>query len=401
MSSERATDFRTRVASWLRGLPPWILPVVSSRVLLFLSVAVGLIAWPVREAPFGVRSLGTPSKISAFPDWVWLDGWVRWDSAWYFSVAKSGYYFDPGIESNVAFFPLYPLVVRAVSAPFSLMLDEPRAFYAAAIVVSLVAFFVGAKYLHALSEKILDPQAAARVSWFFCLAPWSLFFGAAYSESLYFALAVCAISEAIDRRFVRASIFAALAALCRSVGLVVAVAVALEFFLRRPFSARPKEVLALSLPVVALLSHMAYLGVVVGDPVAFLHVQDAPLWGRTPGLPPILDTLALVDDESIPLDTRVALSLAPLGVLATLLLSLVAFARVRPSLGLFGVLSMATVLSAGSWDSTGRYTCVVFPAFLALAALVRRSMIVALISSVSTLLLLYNAFGFSHWRQPF
>ncbi len=44
-----------------------------------------------------------------------LDAWQRWDADWFLRIAGEGY--DPG-NGSAAFFPLYPLLVRAVAAPF-------------------------------------------------------------------------------------------------------------------------------------------------------------------------------------------------------------------------------------------------------------------------------------------
>ncbi len=39
---------------------------------------------------------------------------MRWDANWYLSIARDGYFYVPGSQSSVAFFPAYPLVLRAV-----------------------------------------------------------------------------------------------------------------------------------------------------------------------------------------------------------------------------------------------------------------------------------------------
>src|SRR5207253_7773676 len=46
--------------------------------------------------------------------------WSRWDTGWYLEIAKSGYSYRPGYPSSVAFFPLYPLLIRAEHTIFHL-----------------------------------------------------------------------------------------------------------------------------------------------------------------------------------------------------------------------------------------------------------------------------------------
>ncbi|MBV8951985.1 MAG: hypothetical protein JOZ99_13995, partial [Actinobacteria bacterium] len=45
-----------------------------------------------------------------------VDAWNRWDASWYRRIATSGYSYLPGHQSTVAFFPAYPLVMRALGA---------------------------------------------------------------------------------------------------------------------------------------------------------------------------------------------------------------------------------------------------------------------------------------------
>ncbi|MEP6561883.1 MAG: hypothetical protein ABJD68_12530, partial [Nakamurella sp.] len=47
---------------------------------------------------------------------TWLDGWSEGDSGWYYGIATYGYFYNPGQQSSIAFFPSYPLAVRALGA---------------------------------------------------------------------------------------------------------------------------------------------------------------------------------------------------------------------------------------------------------------------------------------------
>ena len=69
---------------------------------------------------------------------------ARWDAAWYLRIAEAGY---GGSDVRAAFFPLYPLLVRAVAAPFG---ASPEALLLAAYVVSLAAFLGALVLLHRL-----------------------------------------------------------------------------------------------------------------------------------------------------------------------------------------------------------------------------------------------------------
>src|SRR5215208_6122097 len=65
---------------------------------------------------------------------------ARWDSVWYLRIADSGYGDSP---VRAAFFPLYPLLVRAVATPLG---ASDGALLVAAYALSLAAF-LGALFL--------------------------------------------------------------------------------------------------------------------------------------------------------------------------------------------------------------------------------------------------------------
>src|SRR5687767_299870 len=68
---------------------------------------------------------------------------TKWDAGWYSSVSTQGYSYTEGQQSNVAFFPLYPLVAKALA-----LLTGNWAL--AALLTSLASFFVALQLLHAL-----------------------------------------------------------------------------------------------------------------------------------------------------------------------------------------------------------------------------------------------------------
>ena len=50
-----------------------------------------------------------------------IDIWSRWDAEWYLSIVKNGYVPSANLSttfSNMAFFPLYPDLVRLITLPF-------------------------------------------------------------------------------------------------------------------------------------------------------------------------------------------------------------------------------------------------------------------------------------------
>src|SRR4051794_24086724 len=52
-----------------------------------------------------------------FPLASLVTAWSGWDGEWYERIASTGYYWlGPTVQSPVAFFPAYPLAIRALAA---------------------------------------------------------------------------------------------------------------------------------------------------------------------------------------------------------------------------------------------------------------------------------------------
>jgi len=111
----------------------------------------------------------------------WLSYFARWDSGWYVSIASRGYfYFGPEELSNVVFFPLYPLLMKAVS------FVTGGNLVIAGIIVSNLALLLACFFLYFLAKKELKKKSLALTSVFFLLIfPYSFFFTSVYTEALF------------------------------------------------------------------------------------------------------------------------------------------------------------------------------------------------------------------------
>jgi hypothetical protein len=216
----------------------------SSRLLVLLTGAGTVLAFgfgPVRGAfnPPGVtRGFGGLGNLLAAPA-------ARWDSAWYLVIAHSGY--RPALghltAPRAAFFPLYPLGIRAIS-----WLGSPPIL--AGVTISLVAFAASLYGIHRLTTLELRrrgqeagahaAQAARLAVLATAFAPMAFFFSAVYSESLYLALSVGLFWAARHGRWRTAGLLGGLAAATRSTGLVLVVP-ALMIYLCGPREDRPPD----------------------------------------------------------------------------------------------------------------------------------------------------------------
>ncbi len=164
---------------------------------------------------------------------------ARWDSAWYLVIAHYGY--KPALghltASRTAFFPLYPLGIKALA-----WLGSPP--IVAGVVISLLAFAAALYGIHRLTTLELGAGAgdAARLAVLAtAFAPMAFFFSAVYSESLYLALSVGLFWAARSGRWAWVGVLGALAAATRSTGVVLIVP-ALIIYLYGPREDRPVDI---------------------------------------------------------------------------------------------------------------------------------------------------------------
>jgi hypothetical protein len=195
---------------------------------------------------------------------------ARWDSVWYLRIADSGY---GDSAPRAAFFPLYPLLVRSVGELFG---GSHGALLASAYLISLAAFLGALVLLHRLTELELGRALARPTLLLLAVFPAALYFGAPYSESLFLLLAVGAFYAARTDRWAWAGAWAGLASATRSAGLLLLLPLALIWWSARP--RRPRDVAWLALAPLGLVAYVAWLGLVEGEALRFLDVQEA--WSR-------------------------------------------------------------------------------------------------------------------------
>lgn len=152
-----------------------------------------------------------PTRGSAPSEFV-LNIWQRWDANHYLSIAGHGY----TDSLSTAFLPLYPALIRAVSVVFAGNL------VAAALTISTVATVATLVLLYRLALRLSGSESVAR--WTLAVAallPIAFFLIAPYTESLYLALSLAAITALLDRRWGWAAAYAALSSLTRQQGVLL------------------------------------------------------------------------------------------------------------------------------------------------------------------------------------
>jgi hypothetical protein len=367
---------RLRAARWL-----WV------SLLAFALTRVGIAAVAYLAAPLVADSTPPPYHLRP-PDNTLLDVFgSRWDTGFYLSIADEGYTYSGVRFPSVAFFPLLPLLIRAVT---SLTGDS----LVAGLIVANLALLGATMLIYCLAEDAWGAGVADRAVWYLLIFPTSFFGSAIYSESLFLLGAAGALYLARKGYWESAAMLGFLTALTRLVGVVVAPMLLAEWWVQRrtrSSDVRPSWS-ALLAPVAVPLgtaAYMFYLYAQYGDPLAFVHGSAA--WERVARSPlvmigelmqrPVEGWGAAFLAGHLPLNNWIDL----LVVLLFIGLGCVLLYERRWSEGLLVVLGTLMPFGSGLLMSQRRYVWVLFPVFFLLARWGERPWVDRTITAVSLL----------------
>jgi hypothetical protein len=308
-----------------------------------------------------------------FSNEKFVEIFVAWDSGWYWNIATHGYSFTPDAQSSIAFFPLYPMLMRAAAAPFG---GGAGATWIAGIVVAVAAYLLALIAIHRFTERFFGSrEIARRTVLYIAVFPWSLFLARVYAESVFLLASVLAISRAWDGRWWQAGVWGGQATLARPNGILIGLPLALLALRDRPpLGALTARWSALAPIPAALAGFCAYNYWLTGDPLAWLTAQAH--WGYSLGHWPWEQILRLISGvfEYGPYGFFFTSEIVPFEVLhaapALLFLALTPLIarRLGMGMGMYVVASLLVPLSSNTLEGLGRYASVLFPAFMLLAS---------------------------------
>ncbi len=384
--AERDWWGRLKRARWL-----W----VPATAFFLTRLGIALVAYVA--APIIADSTVPPYHMR--PNNVLLDVFgSRWDTGYYLDIATQGYS-NEGALPSVAFFPLLPLMIRALSS----LLGDPLA---TGLLITNTALLGATILLYRLVEEEWGHPVADRAVWYLLIFPTSFFGSAIYSESLFLLGAIGALYLARKGTWESAGMLGVLTALSRLLGVLVAPMLLLEWWSQRRHrgEGKPPSLFTLLAPAAVPLgtgAYMLHLYVKFGDPLAFAHASAS--WGRTARSPflTIADLLqrphegwgAAILAGRLPLDNWIDL----LAALLFLALAIVLLSKKRWSEGVFVLLGTLIPLSSGLLMSQRRYVWVLFPAIILLARWGRHRWVDRLVMLLSILGLGAFTALFANW----
>ena len=313
-----------------------------------------LVAIPLVAALLGIliRYLGYATVADDDSVGRFLVGMCRWDCEWYVRLAEGGYDPFPTPKmlnaGNWAFFPLYPMMVGALSALTGLQT------IVAATGLSIVLSIGAARVAWPLLGK--DLRAYTLFSVFLLAGPFSIYFTTFFTEVLFLFLTVCVFAALRQRQFLLAGVLAGLLSATRIVGVFIVFAILWEMWRAHRESGgtwrdfvpaivlKPDWLLALAVAPMGLFAYMFYLHMIIGDALAFSHVQRA--WGRPMGNPVVFIWNALIAmprDSWIPTPSQhlAVATLVGYGLIVMLVL------RKRFDMAIYAAIALTLPLFAG------------------------------------------------------
>ncbi|MEV8602102.1 hypothetical protein AB0465_19725 [Streptomyces griseoviridis] len=215
-------------------------------------------AAPALLAYLGVRGLG----LALLGLWahrrhhgVWPILATKWDADWYLGIADHGYAHTLGTarsSNNLAFFPLYPYLTKAVAAV------TPGSRASVGLAIAVAASVAAAWGVFAVGDRLYGRRVGIIVTVLWAALPVGPVQWMGYTESLFTAFAAWALYAALTDRPLTAAALACLAGLTRPTGVAVAAAVALWALWR--LRRRPRDPRLLGAVALAPLGWCGYVG---------------------------------------------------------------------------------------------------------------------------------------------
>nr|WP_260867843.1 hypothetical protein [Streptomyces sp. SAJ15] len=325
-----------------------------------------------------VRLLG----IVVLAKWAHLKGhglWPqladKWDSKWYLRIADHGYdHVLTGARDscNLAFFPLYPVLVKAVAGV------TPGSRASVGLLLSLGASMIAAWGVFAVGDRLYGRRTGVLLTVLWGATPVALVQSMGYTESLFTALAAWSLYAVLTERWLWAGTLSLLAGLTRPTGIAVAAAVlttaALTLWRRRRDGPRAKErapapgrvLLGAALAPLGWLGYIGWVGVRLGRWDGYFAVQRTWTNEWDGGADTLRELRTILAYQPRPQMFLVVVSTVIIASTALFLVSLTQ-RQPLPLLVFTGVLLLIVLGSGGVYFPRARFLLPGFPLLLPIA----------------------------------
>src|SRR3990167_1158262 len=320
------------------------------RILLFLIAFIS----PAVIPQFGARFPYYQERLiaSGLPHFIWSFG--NFDCVHYLGIAKDAYAY----QYTQVFFPLYPLLIRLVSLlTFGNLLI-------AGLLISNIAFFVSLVIFYKLVNKYHGEKIAFWSCLFLLSFPTSFYFGAIYTEGIFFLLIISVFYLFYKKKILLASILGSFASATRLVGLFLIPAISLKKNIQ--------SIIPILIAPLGFLAYVLYLKIEFNNPLYFVSAQT--IFGQERSttqiilLPQVfwryLKILATTNGLTF---GNAAFELGMTILILTLLV--LSYRRVKTEWLIFSFLAVLMPTFTGTLASMPRYVLITFPVYILLASI--------------------------------
>ncbi|MEV0447674.1 hypothetical protein [Streptomyces sp. NPDC050600] len=299
---------------------------------------------------------------------VWPTLATSWDSHWYLGIADHGYDAELGTRTNhnnLAFFPLFPLLIKAVAGV------TPGSRASVGLVLAWGCSLVAAWGVFAVGDRLHGRRTGTVLAVLWGALPVAVVQWMGYTESLFTALAAWALYAVLAGRWAWAAGLAVAAGLTRPTGVAVAAAVSVAALLAVRRGERRALPAALAAPL-GWFGYVTWVGVRLGRWDGYFAVQR--LWTNEwdGGADTLRELRGLLVYARHPQLFLVVVSLV-LVVSAGLFLLCVAYRQPLPLLVFSGVLLLVVLGSGGVYFPRARFLLPGFPLLLPVALALARA----------------------------
>ena len=394
-------------------------PALTRRIALFIFLL--FIVW--RSVLFGLGAIAdqflayqptfpyADTLLTRYDLPRWVYSWANFDGVHYITITEKGY-FGTGLVQ--AFFPFFPWFMRLAYLATDKHLNT---LLFGLILSNLAAYIAAVVWFGFLADTLGRKKAWIGLALFFCF-PTALFWGAFYTESIFFAAVVGAFWAIRRQHWWLTTLLTCIATSTRVVGIFLVPALLLDVWQQWQEIQDPhwnkvplfkqikifaqehwRIVLLLLWGSAGLIGYMIYLYFTFNDPLYFLHVQSEFGAGRQEGFvsyPQVawrsMKILLTTDHTNWRYYTSILEFLASSLGLFGLLLGVM---RTRISYVFFSLGAFFLPTVTGTFSSMPRYILVCFPLYLILIELLaERKILRVLVFSVFTLSLIINTLLF-------
>ena len=203
--------------------------------------------------------------------------YYRWDSFWYTSIAQHGYTFSTEKNSSIAFFPFYPMVIKASSVILPMRDDK------ISLMLNIIFSFLIVLFLYRLARLDFSQKVSLNIVLVVLFFPPTYFFLSGYPDVLYVLLGILSLYYGRKEKWLVAGLFSALLAITKPYGIFMMPTLLCLYLENSNWDYKIffKKInwLPLLLPLATFGGFVLFNYLKFGNALAFLATQQT--WGRS------------------------------------------------------------------------------------------------------------------------